>query len=280
MALHRMVLPAILVVAYVLFVLSAKSLSTTHLRASEVDGSVVLPPILQTALYLGDRYLAANIESMRVLATGGDLTGSYTDYYHRLHRGVSMLNPCHEDNYYIANALLAWAGGIDTALDILGKATDCRFWDAMPPFYLGYNRYFFMHDFVGARQMLNRAADRSEENRAAFERIGIVFEAEGYPDVKTAHAFLVQQREQARDPKLRDALGQRIGRLDGLIALNDAQEAFERRYRRKLENPQDLLSAGVLAAIPMDPMRLGYEFSNGRFSLKQLKVRGVERPHK
>ena len=37
------------------------------------------------------------------------------------------------------------------------------------------------------------------------------------------------------------------------------------------------LGQGVYA-FPNDPLRIGYEFVNGRFRLKELKVAGLERP--
>jgi hypothetical protein len=266
--------------AYLAFVGAAKNIASSPMRVDEVEGSVVMPPALQTVLYFGDPYLAANIESNRVLATGGDLKGIRTDYYHRLHQGVSLLNPCHEDNYYIANALLAWAGGVDAAQMILREATRCRFWDEVPPFFLGYNLYFFKHDRLAAKKLLFEAAERSTDNRPAFRQIGIMMEAETYADAKAARNYLALQHEQARDPKLREMLGRRLGRLDGLIVLRDAQAVFEQRFGKRLENPFDLLSSGIMKQFPMDPTQLGYEFRDGRFSLKELKIRGMENPPK
>ena len=96
MTLSRSMLYVLAVLGYLGFIAGAKSLATSPLRVMDVDGSVVLPPSLQTVLYLGDRYLAANVESMRVLATGGDLNNTQSDYFQRLHTGVALLNPCHE----------------------------------------------------------------------------------------------------------------------------------------------------------------------------------------
>lgn len=266
--------------AYLVFIAAAKNIASTPDGMSDTGGSVVLPPPLQTVLYLGDRYLAANIESSRVLATGGDLKGEQADYYHRLHPVIAQLNPCHEDNYYIANALLAWAGGVDPALQILGEATRCRFWDEVPPFFHGYNLYFFKRDWKAAKDLMFVAAERSPANRAGFQKLGIMMEAEAYPDIGAARNYLALQQEQSRDPKLREMLGKRIARLDGLISLRDAQASFEKRFARKLENPMDLLTNGILKQFPQDPMRLGYEFADGQFSLKELKIQGMENARK
>jgi hypothetical protein len=269
---------AVALCAYIAFVAGARLIGTRGVAVTDAMDSVVLPPSLQTVLYLGDRYLAANVESTRVLATGGDLTGARNDYFHRLHLAVADLNPCHEDNYYIANALLAWGGGVDPAIGILKAATACRFWDEVPPFFNGVNLYFFKRQHLAARDMLLEAARRATENRAGYERFAIMVEAETMIDLRTAHRYLVSQRDHARDVKLRGMLDLRIGRLEGLIALNDAQEAFEKRFGRKLEDPNSLLQTGIMKAFPLDPMRLGYEFADGRFSMRELKIRGLERP--
>jgi hypothetical protein len=263
-------------VAYGVFIAAAKGISAAPPSTGEMEGSVVLPPALQTVIYLGDPFLAANVEVTRVLATGGDLAGIRHDYFHRLHLVVAALNRCHEDNYYVANGLLAWAGGADAAISILEDATRCRFWDEVPPFFLGYNLYFFRRQHQAAKDMLFAAAERSPENRAGLQRFGIILAAEALPDVRTARNYLVSQRDQVGDQKLKTMLEQRIGRLDGLIVLRDAQVSFEKRFGRGFENPAELLTSGILQRFPEDPMRLGYEYSNGVFSLKELRVPGME----
>lgn len=62
-------------------------------------------------LYGGDRFLAADLELIRLSATGMDNGSTDAEYLIRAQRVVAELNPCHEDNYYLANGLLAWGGG-------------------------------------------------------------------------------------------------------------------------------------------------------------------------
>jgi hypothetical protein len=267
-----------LCLSYLLFLFGAKNFSVP--RTEDMPGSVVLPPALQSVLYLGDPYLAANVEATRVLMTGGPVEGIAQDYYDRLHQAVAILNPCHEDNYYVANALLAWAGSVEGAIAILRGATACRFWDEVPPFFLSYNLYFFKQRLLEAKQAVFEAASRATNNRAGFLRMGIFYEAETYPDIRSARNFLVGQRDQARDAKLKMLLDRRIGRLDGLITLQDAQAAFEKRHARRLRLPNELISSGILKSFPEDPVRLGYIFKDGRFELKELKMRGPQEKRK
>ncbi len=267
--------------AYLVYVWSIAQITASTRTSFAVPDSVVLPATFQTVIYGGDRYLAANIESTRVLMAGEAIvSGADQDYLYRNHTVVADLNPCHEDNYYVANALLSWGGNVDAALDILRIATKCRFWDEVPPFFLGYNLYFFKYQNQAAKDLLFEAAERSPNNRVALQKFGVMIEAEGIPDVHLAKSYLLAQRTQARDKKLKDMLSLRIARLDGLIALRDAQISYEKRTGRALQDPQALISSGYLATFPNDPIGLGYTFSNGKFAMKEVGVNGVTRPLK
>ena len=73
-------------------------------------------------------------------------------------------------------------------------------------------------------------------------------------------------------------LDKRIVRLQGLMALRAAQQRYEARFGQALTDPQALIDSGELNAFPDDPLRIGYEFAEGRFRLRELKIAGLERP--
>lgn len=72
----------------------------------------------------------------------------------------------------------------------------------------------------------------------------------------------------------------RIRRLDGLILLRDVQAKYEQATGIALQNPNDLISKGYLAAFPLDPLNLGYIFSDGVFAMEEVGISGVTRPQK
>ncbi|WP_225433324.1 hypothetical protein [Thauera sedimentorum] len=197
----------------------------------------------------------------------------------RVHRVVAELNPCQEDNYYVANAMLPWGGAPSEGLEVLRGAMACRQWDEFPPFFYGFNQWFFNRDAKEARRALEMAAGRarSPQNAATMRRVGIMIEAGEYADDRAALAFLEREREQAVDDKLIEMLDKRVMRLQGLIVLREAQAQYEATTGRPLINPQALLDSGVLAVLPQDPLRLGYEFVDGRFRLREMKIPGAER---
>jgi hypothetical protein len=245
-------------------------------RPQQVPGQdrVVLPPSLQVVLGGGDRYLAANVETFRVMSAGMDETGAAAAaegaYRVRAYDAATQLNPCHEDAFSTANALLTWGGAPIQGINVLRRATACRSWDTIPAFYLGLALGSALKDGPAARAALEQAAERarSPEQTSSFKRIGLMLEAGTFRETEAALAFLRHEWEASNDERLRTMLVRRIERLEGLKTLEDAQAAFEQRHGRPLQAPNELLESGLLPAFPLDPLGIGYVFVDGRFALK------------
>jgi len=236
---------------------------------------VVIPTPLLIALHGGDRFLAADLETMRLSATGMDERGVDTVYLVRAQREVARLNPCHEDNYYLANGLLTWGGAVEQGNEVLRAAVKCRFWDEFPPFFYGINLSFFQHENEEAARVLEIGAQRSTQNAAAMRKLAVMLRAEQFANERLALNYLVQQRDSAADPKLRDMLDKRVIRLQGLINLREAQRRFEPEHG-PLARLEQLIEAGIIDGLPIDPLRLGYELRDGHIELKKLKIAGLE----
>lgn len=240
-----------------------------------VTGRVVIPAPLLVLLNGGDRFLAADLETMRLSATGLDDRGADTGYLVRAQKEVARLNPCHEDNYYLANGLLTWGGAVEEGNEVLRAAVACRFWDEFPPFFYGVNLSFFQHNNEEAARMLEIGAGRSTQNAAAMQKLAIMLRAEQFADERLALNYLIQQRDGAADPKLRDMLDKRVIRLQGLIALRDAQRRYEQEHG-PLTRLDQLIEQHMIESLPTDPLRLGYELRDGHVELKKLKIAGLE----
>jgi hypothetical protein len=102
-----------------------------------------------------------------------------------------------------------------------------------------------------------------------------MLQAETFADEKLALDYLIQQRDAASDPKLRDMLDKRVVRLQGLVTLREAQRRFEAK-NGALVRLEQLVEAGLLPALPDDPLRLGYELREGQIILKKMKIAGME----
>lgn len=267
--------------AFAIFSISSQWRSDTfRLAPSEFgrDGRVVIAAPVLLLLFGGDRFLAANLETIRLASTGVDWGQTDTGYLVRAQQVVAELNPCHEDNYYLANGLLTWAGADREGSEVLRRASSCRFWDELPPFFYGFNKFFFERDVEAAALYLEEAASRATFNAAGFRKFAIMLKAEQIEDERLALEFLQDEHNRASDLQLKAMLAKRVQRLEGLVMLREAQRRFEAREGKSLATPEQLLDSGLLESFPEDPLRLGYEFVDGRFLLTKLKVAGVEGP--
>ena len=259
-------------------VFSAASQWRAHTPAPEVpviEGRVVIAAPVLLVLFGGDRFLAASLETMRLAATGVDWGQADTGYLIRAQQVVAELNPCHEDNYYLANGLLTWGGADREGTEVLRRAMHCRFWDELPAFFYGFNQAFFNKDIAEASRALELAAQRATGNAAGFRKMAVMLQAETFADEKLALDYLIQQRDAASDPKLRGMLDKRVARLQGLVTLREAQRRFEAK-NGALARLEQLVEAGLLPALPDDPLRLGSELREGQIILKKMKIAGME----
>lgn len=268
--------------AFVLFAAFGTLLtSTPTYRERDVTDRVVISAPLQLLLAGGDRFLAADLEAIRLAATGGLELGANTDdaaFRIRAHRAVAQLNACHEDNYYVGNALLSWGGAPEEGSDLLRRAMDCRTWDELVPFFYAFNEQFFHENPMAARKALEVAAQRSSsDNATTFRRMAIMIAADEFDDERMAVQFLAQERDRADDPRLREMLGKRVERLDGLLRLRDAQRRYEKQAGHPLSDPKTLIQEGLIEAFPKDPLGIGYVFQDGVFKLKKLQIAGLEK---
>lgn len=236
---------------------------------------VVIPAPVLVVLHGGDRFLPANLETMRLSATGMNDRGVDTGYLVRAQREVARLNACHEDNYYLANGLLTWGGAVEQGNEVLRAAVECRFWDEFPPFFYGINLSFFQRNNEEAVRVLEIGAQRATDNAAAIRKLAVMLRAEQFADERLALNYLTQQRDSSNDPKLHDMLDKRVTRLQGLIELREAQRQFEAQHG-PLTDLQQLVTQDILDELPTDPLRLGYELREGAIELKRLKIAGLE----
>ncbi len=243
--------------------------------APTVEGRVVIAAPVLLVLFGGDRFLAASLETMRLAATGVDWGQADTGYLIRAQQVVAELNPCHEDNYYLANGLLTWGGADSQGTKVLRRAMQCRFWDELPAFFYGFNQWFFNKDIAEASRALELAAQRATGNAAGFRKMAVMLQAETFADESLARDYLILQRDSSPDPRLKDMLDKRVVRLQGLIQLREAQRQYEGKHG-SLTDLQQLVDRGILDGLPVDPLRLGYELRDGHIELKKMKIAGLE----
>lgn len=221
---------------------------------------ISLPRFAQVLMAGGDRYLAANLAGFRVLVADTERMDA-ADYavQARLQSDIAWFNPVHEDNFYIAAAILPWNGQVDAAQYVLRKASEARTFDWYPLFHYGFLHYHFRRDpATGAKLLLSgvpRATD--VQDQWALQNLAAVWIEKGY-QTGTAAGMVEAIAEDSPPGNFRRYLQVRAARLRDLQHLQDAVTQYRERYGKGVERLDDLVTAGLLAAIPQDP--LGYGF--------------------
>lgn len=249
----------------VFFVNFQQRLQTLPRMKANAELEVVLPLFAQVLMTGGDRYLAANLGAIRALVTETQrMTAADYALLGRLQDDVSWLNPAHEDNYYIAAAILPWEGQLNSAQTILSRATKARFFDYQPPFYYAFNLVHFKGDGLAAAQWLKEAAVKlpDPQERLILENFAARW-AERSDDLRLAISVVDAMATNAKRQDFAKYLRMRSDRLRALLSLRMAADLFKQRHGRPIASLEELTAAQLLPKIPTDPLGAGFSIDAG-----------------
>jgi len=251
---------AVLLLSVLLFGSSQQRLAALPHESANPELLIALPRFAQVLLAGGDRYLAANLAGFRVLvAETQHMKASDYAVQAKLQRDIAWFNPLHEDNYYIAAALLPWNGELDAAQYVLRKASAARTFDWYPLFHYGFLFYHFHRDPATGAKHLLEAVPRvnNVQDQWALQNLVAIWIEKGY---QTGDAAAMVEAMAADSPagNFRNYLQVRARRLRDLEQLQNAAGAYRERFGRRPERVDDLVTAGLLREIPKD--QLGYGF--------------------
>jgi hypothetical protein len=218
---------------------------------------------VQVFMAMGDRYLAANIASIRALVVATDrMRPEEFKILAKVQEDVSWLNPAHEDNYYIAFAILAQYGEVDAAQTILARASRVRFFDYQPAFFYGFNQWYYKHDPAGAAAWMTEAAKKlpDPDQQLIMQNMAARW-VDKAQDTELAIRVVEAMAKEARRKDFRVYLETRVVRLRQLQQLRMAAVTYRERFGKPLPNLQELVSSGILPALPQDPFGFGFGFN-------------------
>lgn len=256
-----------------LFILGVAGVKRHERAAAPESLNVVLSPVVQTFMAGGDRFLAANVSVWRT--TVFPLTSINPESARALAAAqlvASKLNPAHEDNYYTAQGILPWYGQVEATKEILTAAAESRPWDFLPLFFLGFDAMYFEKNFTESGRYLERAASRMHgDDKLKMLALAAKFYEKG-EDPDFAIRVIQGMRDSTRSQALKDHLQVRLVRLEMLKFLRAATDRFEARFHRPPSHLEELVSSGIVASLPIDPMGVGFELTpDGRPVLKLKK---------
>lgn len=242
------------------FIGTAVQLKHSARPSSSLEMQSTLPRAVQVVMTAGDRYLAANIASFRVLvASTENMTQENYRIQARVQEDAAWLNPAHEDNYYIAAAILPWNHELNSAQNVLRRAAMARPFDWQPAFYFAFNELFFRKQPVLAAEWLQRAAQASTDEMQKLQLLQLASQwvAKSEDPALAVRMHRVMARE-TRHKAFATFLEKRAQRLENLMALEAAAAAYERRFGHGPKNLMALKVSGELGELPVDPFGAVY----------------------
>lgn len=242
------------------FGFASKELARKPRPSANSELLVRLPITAQIFLAAGDRYLAANLATVRALVTSTEsMTVEDFALQGRIQVDAAWLNPAQEDNYYIAAAILPWYGQLDASQSVLRRASDARPFDWQPPFYYAFNAFYFLKDPVEGSRWLRKASEHTtnEGYVLAFQQIAALWAAKG-PDFEMAIRLHRDLIKATRHKEFAAFLEKRVVRLENLMAIDKASLEFQQANGRPAVGIDELLKAGMLREIPADPFGSRY----------------------
>ncbi len=245
------------------FVATSEQLKSAPRQSVSVEMQVALPLFVQVFMAMGDRYLAANIASIRALVVATDrMRPEEFKILAKVQEDVSWLNPAHEDNYYIAFAILAQYGEVDAAQTILARASRVRFFDYQPAFFYGFNQWYYKHDPAGAAAWMREAAKKlpDPDQQLTMQNMAARW-VDKAQDTELAIRVVEAMAKEARRKDFRVYLETRVVRLRQLQQLRTAAVTYRERFGKPLPNLQELVTSGILPALPQDPFGFGFGFN-------------------
>jgi len=178
---------------------------------------------------------------------------------------VTDLDPTAEHVYRFAAFILPWeAMQVDESITLLEKGMRNlpESWEL--PYFLGMNYYFFKDDIPNAARAVRHAIGLPGAHPIVVTLSGMLEGAEKGP--QQAINFLEAQLQETRSPEVREPLERRIREFI-LTRDIDALDAAVNTFTMRLGHPptalQDLVTEGVLAALPIEPFGGRYVLDPG-----------------
>ncbi len=162
------------------------------------------------------------------------------------------LDPYFEDPYYFGNAIFSWAAGAFNEADaLLEKGVNARTWDWQLPFYLGFNKFYFLHKNKEAADDLLIASKRPGAYDYLPTLAARLYNKEGMTEA--AIVFLSTFLKNEKDERVRATYTIRLEALKRILFLEHAVARYKKKKKQQPGNLQALVQSGIINEIPEDP---------------------------
>lgn len=186
-------------------------------------------------------------------------------WLNRLLEVTTTLDPYYQNPYEFGGIILSWEmGDIDAGIKILQKGMDNvprnhpRYWYL--PFFTGFNYMYYKGDNQTAARYLEQAA--SFPQSPAYLPLLVARLYANTDDPGMAIPFLEEMLAQTDSPEMQASLEKRIKEVrvkQHIKILSTATKQFQERTGRLPAHLEELLTSGILRALPIEPFGGRYQ---------------------
>jgi hypothetical protein len=262
----------VLILAGFLHITSLDKASDSYkMLPQETGQSVVLPSALIKIAALEFRGLASDVyflKSMVFIGTAQQRKETPRvkewewQWLLKVLDAATDLDPYFFDPYYYANAFLPWDAGMvkETNL-LLAKGSRYRDWDWMLPFFIGFNKFYFLKNDSESAEFLMEASRRP----GGDPMLASIAARLAYKENRTETAiyFLEQTAKNTEDRNIKERFETRIRALRSILFLESAIAGFKKKYGKIPTSIEALVNKNIINQLPRDPYGGTYYLAEG-----------------
>ena len=213
----------------------------TGFAAMEFKGIVSDFLFLKVSTFFGQKFLSNE-----------KLEKQQADYAFHSIDTITDLDPWFWDAYLFGDMLLAWDfGEPEMANELLRKARQYRTQDFKPPYYMGFNHFYFLKDNATASKFLMEASKLPDAPSYLF---ALASRLSVYQDqLRPAILFLKGILEKNKNPAMERQISTRLKALIILDNLEQKVQAFKSAHGVFPKTIDELVISGDIDTIPQDP---------------------------
>jgi len=150
----------------------------------------------------------------------------------------------------------------EKAIDLLEVCAESRYWDWEPSFFVGFDYYYFLNNNKEASRYLLEAAQLPDAPPLMASLGARLAQKAG----RTEDAIVLMQTmyERSEEESVKKTLKQRIEALVGVLILEKGIARFKTRFGRPPEKLDNLVTAGILNRLPINPYHKPYTYEDNQ----------------
>lgn len=209
----------------------------------------------RTAIHLGGNYKTPGNRNLDWMYANLDLVTSLDPDFRSAYFYGGMIIPLGEEQ-------------VKRGIKFLEEAMQRSPRDWHLPFWIGCNYYFELQDYLAAAEYFARAAKLPSSPEFLDSVRAVIFYKAKQP--KTALNILEALSSSIENKEAKVLLERKINWLKNILELEGGVARFKDRFTRLPESLEELVSRGLLKAIPADPFGQGYFLDKNTGNVKSV----------